>query len=786
MKKLLTLPFLLFSVVFIFAQTKQAPRNSINLEWNTDSVHNMTVRIVQGTTIAMETTGNDPSIVARPIRSIRDTSATTLSFDYFIPKGLDRFKIYFYSRSTLLATRTIEKIGFSEGWVGYTVDLIPEVKNWGAPGDYLKFGMGNKKDVSIQLRNAMIRSLSAKEKEMLVLREQKKTQEAVMENNLKQYLSKEYSSGIAHIKVDDEQIHIDGNTSENGNVYLCEVTPYMDVTEEQKFATAIKITVNHFSENINRFEKRNGINYDRLLSKWVLAKRTDNHYQLISHARYFDEVKPVANLEKEVAKGKKGLGGFSAGRGHTEDLDELNITSATVNIWFARFMYLTPAPGRIEHSYNGRSYYFDSKQVNLFDSTFLMTSGKGIITAAIILIDKAEDCPDPAIGKLLQHPDMDPAGIYSMPNMTNAASVDCYAAGLDFLASRYSRPDKKYGRLNHWIMHNEVDAGWEWTNMGVKTASIFMDAYVKSMRLCYAIARKYNPYSEVFISLTHYWAWTAHPRFYPSKDLMELLLQYTGAEGDFEWAMAHHPYPQSLFEPKTWLDQQVTFDFNSPLITFKNLEVLSAWIKQPSVLYKGKYKRTVWLSENGTNSRSYSDSDMAEQAAGFAYTWKKMERLDGIDGFQWHNWYDNRHEGGLRIGLRRFPDDEKDPGGAKPVWYAYKAADTKEEDAVFDPYKKLIGIRNWNEVNYPGEIDSAKKATSFRNNKKDNWVATDALGRPLPDYQQCGPVKKDRYVGMFYFMTHVTPGGSGPYNVSEIIKANPDAPQWGTGSHYWG
>ena len=268
----------------------------------------------------------------------------------------------------------------------------------------------------------------------------------------------------------------------------------------------------------------------------------------------------------------------------------------------------------------------------------------------------------------------------------------------------FSRPDKKYGRINHWIMHNEVDAGWVWTNMGEKPALVFMDTYIKSMRMCYAIARKYNPHSEVFVTLTHYWAWTSHPKFYPSKDLMEILLQYTKAEGNFEWAMAHHPYPQSLREPKTWLDGQVDFTFESPLITFANLEVIDAWIKLPEVLYKGKTKRTLWLSENGTNSPTYSEQDLKEQAAGFAFTWKKMKALDGIDGFQWHNWFDHRGEGGLRIGLRRFPDDETDPGGTKPVWEVYKAADTENENAVFDQYKEIIGITNWKEVEYKDEI----------------------------------------------------------------------------------
>jgi hypothetical protein len=98
----------------------------------------------------------------------------------------------------------------------------------------------------------------------------------------------------------------------------------------------------------------------------------------------------------------------------------------------------------------------------------------------------------------------------------------------------------------------------------------------------------------------------------------------------------------------------------------------------------------VWLSENGTNSRTYSDTDLKEQAAGFAFAWKKIKALDGIDGIQWHNWADNPAEFGLRIGLRDFDL------AAKPVWHLYKAADTPGEDAAFDPYKTVIGINDWN------------------------------------------------------------------------------------------
>lgn len=653
----------------------------------------------------LETLGKDPWIYIQPLKLGIDPDAKFLAFEYFCPKGLDHLQIYFGPVISQENSKLVRRIGLSEGWVGYSIDLSKELKQWGKSGDFLRLDFGSRPDVNIQIRNLVLRPMTPREKELVANREAKVKRESEMENRLKDYLTKNYDSKITTVEVADSKISVAGRLASAGPNYLCEIAPYQDVTEANDYETAILVSGKKFHLEVDRFVDRNGIKYDRLLSKWVLAEKTTNGYQLISHAIYPDFIKAKYSYPKEVAKGRKGIGGFSVNRGHLEDLDELGATSATVNIWFSKFMFTKPAADRVEHVYNGKSWYFRAKDVTLFDSTFRTTARKGIVTAAILLVDKAESCPDKEIGRLLQHPDMDPAGIYSMPNMTNPASVECYAAALDFLASRYSRADKKYGRCNHWIMHNEVDAGWEWTNMGEKTATIFMDTYIKSMRMCYAIARSYNPNSEVFVTLTHYWAWTSHPRFYPSKALMEILNQYTRAEGDFQWAMAHHPYPQSLMEPKTWLDKQVDFTFNSPLITFANLEVLNAWIKLPEVLYKGKIKRTLWLSENGTNSRTYSDQDLTEQAAGFAYTWKKMKKLDGIDGFQWHNWYDNRGEGGLRIGLRRFPDDEKDPGGAKPVWYVFKAADTPEENAVFDQYKETIGIKDWKESQYSGKIE---------------------------------------------------------------------------------
>ena len=76
----------------------------------------------------------------------------------------------------------------------------------------------------------------------------------------------------------------------------------------------------------------------------------------------------------------------------------------------------------------------------------------------------------------------------------------------------------------------------------------------------------------------------------------------------------------------------------------------------------------------------------------------------------------------------------------------------------------------------------------------DTWSATDALGRTLIDHQQAGPPRPDRTVGVFYFLWLGQHGTDGPYDVTRILAAHPDAmsrptsPPWGPAKHYhhWG
>lgn len=93
---------------------------------------------------------------------------------------------------------------------------------------------------------------------------------------------------------------------------------------------------------------------------------------------------------------------------------------------------------------------------------------------------------------------------------------------------------------------------------------------------------------------------------------------------------------------------------------------------------------------------------------------------------------------------------------------------------------------------------SVHAETAYRDIYPDTWVATDALGRTMPDAATVGPLKTDqpRVVSIFYITWHSDGHAKmkSPYtaDVSKILAQDPGArldanhPLWTEGSYHWG
>lgn len=701
----------------------EEPLDFVSLHVDKTKTNDMQIQIIRDDVYEIQTTGEDPHFhtlsFSKPNQSDK---LHVLSFEYICPKGTD-FQVFFAPSPTETGS-IFSSLPTAEEWKVFSLDL-DESSKWNSDVKFLRLDFGHDPDRTLRIRNLQLRRPTASERRAAQKRSLENQARLLLENGIRAYLQNTYPCRVNKVIVEADTVRIEGILTERRNdIYLCEVLPDQVLFDQSdsirpvqaqslfppashtfSFFHQLPPKKGDFTLTLPRFVQQKKFPRDRLFSKWVIGRDLGYRgmrFKLLSHARWADEFPTRGDWPDEKPATKKGVGALWIDR-PLEDLDALGIGCVTVNIVLNDLILPANQIDSIPYELNGKIYSFNPSYVEKLDRVLQEAAARDIVVAAIILIKKDYRGGGPGNpAGYLAHPKCEDSAVYAMANVSGPEGVEYFQAVLDFLADRYGRADKQFGRIHHWILHNEVDMGFQWTSAGPVGPLTYMDLYRKCMRIAYLTARKYNPNAKVFISLTHYWNWTPHlERGYLPRQLLEILLAQCRAEGDFQWAIAYHPYPQSLVEPKTWLDSQVNFTFETPLITPKNIEVLDAWVKQERTFYNGQTPRTIWLSEQGLNSRDYSEQSLTEQTAGMAYTWKKIKPLDSIEAFVYHNWVDNQHEDGLRLGLRKLPSENREP---KPIWYLYRNLETPEENAACEFAKEMIGIENWDRIRYSEPI----------------------------------------------------------------------------------
>lgn len=644
------------------------------------------------------TTNEDPYLTLHAEENKIRASHTTLSFEYFCPDGADFVEVFY--RSSLDTAwgqeRSLEggALPKAEAWQPFSIDLKHFSKGkWQKNDRFFRLDLGRTPGLRLQVRNFALREQTEGEKlgieEASAQLEAKSRQAAAVD----QYLNTVYPAQINVVEVLAEKIIIRGtlNSRFPRKAGLIRFKPHEDPWKKNTGSLLVELTLEpEFSFVIPRFEGSR----DRIADRFAFVALNDN--ELLCRASWANDVVGAATQEipRLYPANKKGLAGVTFKEGIFEDdIEELGITASTINVPLGRIVVVGNNPIVYEHQ--GKKWHYNRATIQSFDKKIKWMTERNIVISAILLVDK--------YAGVLVHPDYNTAGIYSMGNMNSEVGTDAYRALVSFLAERYSRPDREHGWITHWVVFNEVDQGWIWTNMGDQPIQLYMDAYNKAMRLTWLEARRHNPTAEVFISLTHHWQYKPADAFrvYPPRTLLDRLALYSKAVGDYQWGVAYHPYPQSLLNSRTWEDGSVTASFDTPYITPKNIEVLDAYLHQSQFLYQGE-PRTVLLSEQGFHTPDYSEASMRDQAAAIAYTWEKILPLETVESFHYHRWVDHPQEGGLKLGLRTLPETNKPYGDRKePAFSVFSALETDAHEEAIAPLKEELGIKNWEEIRMP-------------------------------------------------------------------------------------
>ena len=401
---------------------------------------------------------------------------------------------------------------------------------------------------------------------------------------------------------------------------------------------------------------------------------------------------PAASEEPyPAAESKKGLQVAMI-----EDAVKLGVKHAAQNVAIGDFM--RPAgecahPVRFTH--DGADYIFDGDHAEKFDRRLKTLSDHGILVTLILLCGKRwETETSPALRPVLLHPDylphMDEGDVHlSAFNVTTDEGVRAYCAFIAFLAERYMKPDEDgtwpHGRAVGMIVSNEVNSQWIWGNAGYKTVGEYTAEYARALRLTWQTAAAVFRGVRVYVSLDHFWTGSQNPsedtKYYGGRPVLEALSLVSREEGEFPWNVAHHPYPEDLRYPDFWNDRTAADDEDTVRVTFRNLGVLTGFLRREENLYRGERRRII-LSEQGFNSHFTPESEIL-QACAYGRAYRICMETPEIDSFILHAHTDNREEFGLNLGLWRRNKEGSGLDAPKPIYDVFRVIDQKDESGKY-------------------------------------------------------------------------------------------------------
>jgi len=383
-----------------------------------------------------------------------------------------------------------------------------------------------------------------------------------------------------------------------------------------------------------------------------------------------------------------------------EDALALGVKHAALNFNLSQLIDPKGDTNNPAWSFEGRAYHFKRSYLEGMDRRIKTLSDAGVVVSLIVLTYQSHNAE---VNRLMLHPRYATNAPNRLGNFNTVTREGraWLAAAMEFCAERWSRPDRKFGRVAGYIMGNEVNSHWWWANMGRVTMEEFAEDYLRTVRLAHSAVRRQSSWARVYVSLEHHWN-IRYPagderQAFAGRAFVDHFAHRAKEGGDFDWHVAFHPYPENLFDPRVWRDKSATTNvLTTPRITFRNIELLPEYLRRAELLYEGRPRRII-LSEQGFHTPKGPDGETI-QAAAYAYAYKKIETLDGIDSFILHRHVDHKAEGGLLLGLRSLTPNATEARPKKRSWEVFRAADTPEWERAFEFALPIVGLTNWSQT----------------------------------------------------------------------------------------
>ena len=436
-----------------------------------------------------------------------------------------------------------------------------------------------------------------------------------------------------------------------------------------------------------------GFNSSMLYQKFAVAYKKGSKYQILGDASYLTNPEALATYTGSgpAVTSKKGL--------QVEDLDDslsLGAQHVVIN-WTLNSLLNQKATNQTSFTYKNKTYQIDADQLKKHDEQVQAYNAAGARVTIILLLPK----DGASTGTSAMQFGGDNYTLYSSIKTSSNAGRLTFEAIMDFLGKRYGTAERL---VSGWILGNEVNSPYIWNYGGNKKLATYMDNYARAFHICYNAVKSVNKNAKVYISLDHNWnndADGSGKRYFTSKATLDQFYASLKAKGDIDFQIAYHAYPQGMSDPVFWDDSTATNSVNAKIVNFKNLDVLTKYVKKKF----GKNCK-IMLSEQSFNS----SRGEAVQAAAYAYAYYMSEGNSMIEAFIYGREFDHPSETNLGYywGLCN------NARAKRLVWHVFQYIDSKESFTFTDPLLRYTNLKKWNKIKNFKKSKCTKMASKLK------------------------------------------------------------------------
>ena len=385
-----------------------------------------------------------------------------------------------------------------------------------------------------------------------------------------------------------------------------------------------------------------------------------------------------------------------------DDVTDLDIKWGLINFSTS---IMRSEPTEYSIKYGGKVYYFDEGAVELYDNLLKSCTDAGVRVVATVLNEWNSEFPE------LYYPNTEDStdSMYYAFNTETKEGLNSTRAFAEFLVDRYTSGEN--GLVYGWLVGNEVNDNLQYHYMAPCDMETYVKAYYKEFETFYDIIKKHDKKTTVYIPLEHRWQTANTQTDYGARFFLEYFHKLElENKNEMDWGVAWHPYPYPLGDPDTLDDgdyptidtdgqpsygDEVTLDYTTPIISMKNIDILTDYFKENLLTKKGKV-RDIILSEVGYTSYSVVvGENEAKQAANLAYAYYKTESNPYIKALIIRAHCD-ADEGSpyFQFGLRHSIDNPT----KKMAYDVYKTLGTEEGYKYDRELLSILGADDWGEI----------------------------------------------------------------------------------------